>query len=273
MQLLDPQILLLFALVGALAGFLAGLLGIGGGIVMIPLFLWVFRVAGFSPEIIVHTAFGTSLAIIIPTAISSAWSHRQRGNVDVNIALRLAVGSVIGVMVGSALAAGLSGETLKGLMGMMQIAVGTRMYLQPPPPENRPRHDGWLPVLLIGFAVGCFSSFFGVGGGIIAVPLLVFFLGCTMQQAVGNSSALMVVSALTGTASYVAHGWGNPLLPPWSAGYVNLLVAALLAPMTVFCARFGVRVASNTTHQKLYRVFALFIIVIGVNMVLRFILA
>lgn len=269
MSLLTPDVLLLFALVGALAGFLAGLFGIGGGIVMIPLFLWVFRVAGFAPEIIVHTAFGTSLAIIIPTAISSAWNHRQRGNVDFHAVLRLAAGSIVGVALGSTLAAGLSGDLLKGMMGVMQIVVGTRMYLQPPPPEGRGRVEALLPAMLIGLAVGTFSSFFGVGGGIIAVPLMVFFLGHTMHQAVANSSALMVISAVTGTVSYILHGWGRPDLPAFSIGYVNLLVAALIAPMTVLFARFGVKVAAGTTHKGLYRGFALFIVVIGVNMVLR----
>ena len=124
------QALFIFLLLGALAGILAGLFGIGGGIILIPCFLWAFPLAHFSPEILVHTAFGTSLAIIIPTAISSAWGHRKRGNVDFHAAWRLAGGSIIGVALGSSLAAGLSGDLLKGLMGMMQIGIGLRMYFQ-----------------------------------------------------------------------------------------------------------------------------------------------
>lgn len=264
-----PEILLLFGLVGALAGFLAGLFGIGGGIVMIPLFLWVFRVAGFSPEIIVHTAFGTSLAIIIPTAISSAWSHRLRGNVDSRAALRLAIASLLGVAVGSSLSAGLSGEVLKGLMGVMQISVGLRMYFQTPPPEGRTPNPALAPAVAIGFAVGAFSAFFGVGGGIIAVPLMVFFLGFTMHQAVGTSSALMVISALSGTLSYIWHGWGRADLPAYSLGYVNFLVALLIAPMTVLFARVGVKTAAKTAHARLFKAFALFIVAIGANMVVK----
>lgn len=264
-----PEILFLFVVVGTFAGFLAGLFGIGGGIVLIPLFLWAFRVAGFAPEILVHSAFGTSLAIIIPTAISSAWGHRQRGNVDYRTVLRLAGGSLVGVAVGSSLAAGLSGEVLKGMMGIMQIGVGLRIFFQPPPPEGRPHNPARTPALLIGFAVGMFSSFFGVGGGIIAVPLLVYFLGHSMHQAVGNSSALMVVSALAGTFSYIVHGWGHPGLPAFSIGYVNLQVFALITPLTVLLARVGVRTASRVAHAPLLRAFALFIIAIGVNMVAR----
>ncbi|NJC88630.1 MAG: sulfite exporter TauE/SafE family protein, partial [Desulfuromonas sp.] len=109
MALLTPTILLMFALVGALAGLLAGLFGIGGGLILIPMFLWAFKLAGFAPQIIVHLAFGTSLAIIIPTAVSSALGHRKRGNVDWHLVLRMACGSVVGVADGSSLAAGLSG--------------------------------------------------------------------------------------------------------------------------------------------------------------------
>ena len=263
------QALILFLILGALAGVLAGLFGIGGGIILIPCFLWAFPLAHFSPDIIVHTAFGTSLAIIIPTAISSAWGHRKRGNVDFHVAGRLASGSIVGVILGSSLAAGLSGDLLKGLMGIMQIGIGLRMFLQSPPPEGRQRCDALLPALLIGLIVGTFSAFFGVGGGIIAVPLMVYFLGHSMHQAVGTSSALMVVSALCGAASYIWHGWGNPNLPPYSLGYVNFLVAVLIAPLTVLFARIGVKIAANTTHKGLFKAFALFIVVIGINMVVK----
>jgi uncharacterized membrane protein YfcA len=124
---------------------------------------------------------------------------------------------------------------------------------------------------MTGFTVGAFSSFFGVGGGVIAVPMMVILLRQPIHQAVGNSSGLMVVSALTGTLSYILHGWKLPGLPPYSFGYVNLLVAALIAPATIVCARLGVRLASRMTHDKLSKAFALFVITVGVYMLLKFI--
>lgn len=267
MELLTPTILLMFALVGAFAGVLAGLFGIGGGLVLIPVFIWAFKLAGFAPQVIVHMAFGTSLAIIIPTAISSALGHRKRGNVDWHLVLRMACGSVVGVACGSTLAAGLSGETLKGLFGLMQIGVGSRLFSRPPQEHATHVHlPEWLPVLAIGFIVGSFSAFFGVGGGVIAVPLIMIFLRHTMHRAVGNSSGLMVISALTGTISYIIHGWNLPQLPPFSLGYVNLLVTVLVAPFTIVMARFGVRIANKTSHARLVRVFAVFIILVGVRM-------
>jgi len=265
-------ILGLFALVGMLAGLLAGLFGIGGGIILIPIFVAVFRIAGFSPEHIVHIAFGTSLAIIIPTAISSTLGHRKRGNVNWRLVGRMACGSVAGVAVGSSLAAVLSGAVLKGLFGLMQIATGARMFVHRSghlPPEE-PNYAPPLPILLTGFTVGAFSSFFGVGGGVIAVPMMVILLRQPIHQAVGNSSALMVVSALIGTLSYVLHGWGRGGLPPYSLGYVNLLIAALVAPATIVFARLGVRLASCMSSDKLSKAFALFIASIGVYMFLKF---
>ena len=265
MSLFAPHVLLLFVMVGGAAGFIAGLMGIGGGIIMIPLFLWAFQVAGMAPEIIVHSAFGTSLAIIIPTAFSSAVAHRRHGNVDWHQVLRMACGSLLGVAIGSSLAAGLSGAALKACFGVMQIGVGSHMLLRRHAPVAADQVPHPLPRLLfIGFIVGAFASFFGVGGGIIAVPLMVLLLGQTMHRAVGTSSGLMIFSAVFGTVSYVWHGWNHPLLPPYALGYVNLLVAAIMIPTTILFARQGVRVASRTPHDKLVKIFALFIITVGV---------
>ncbi len=265
MSLFAPHVLLIFVLVGCAAGFIAGLMGIGGGIILIPLFLWAFKVAGMAPEVIVHAAFGTSLAIIIPTAYSSAVAHRKRGNVDWHQVMRMACGSLLGVAVGSSLAAGLPGGTLKACFGVMQIGVGSHMLLRRNAPVAVGEVANPLPrMLIIGFIVGAFASFFGVGGGIIAVPLMVLLLGHSMHRAVGTSSGLMIFSAVFGTCSYVWHGWNHPLLPPYSLGYVNLLVAAIIIPTTILFARQGVKVASRTSHDKLVRIFALFIIAVGV---------
>jgi len=267
MELFAASTWLLFVLVGIFAGLLAGLFGIGGGLVMIPMFLWGFRVAGFVPEIIVHLAFGTSLAIIIPTAISSALGHRKRGNVDWHLVIRMACGSIVGVAIGSSLAVGLSGDTLKGLFGIMQIGVGSRLFAKPPKlPVGEQLPGTWSKVMLIGIVGGAFSSFFGVGGGVITVPLIMFVLHQSMHRAVGNSSGLMVISALTGTVSYIWHGWGNPQLPPFCLGFVNLMVIILVAPFTILMARVGVRIATRTSHDKMVKLFAVLIILVGVRM-------
>ena len=262
--------LFLFVTLGSLAGFLAGLLGIGGGIILVPLFLWSFDAAGFAPDVLVHTAFGTSLAVIIPTALSSTFGHRKRGNVEWHQVTYLCIGGVFGAFSGAWLASLLSGDWLKGLFGVMQILVAVQMVIFQPrlPPERSDVVSPW-PLAAVGFAGGVFSAFFGVGGGVIAVPLMVIVLGFPIHLAVGNSSALIVISSLSGTLSYMYHGWHSDLLPPFSIGYVNALVFLLVAPFSIGMARLGVRVASRTAHDKLIKIFAVLLILVGLRMIFR----
>jgi uncharacterized membrane protein YfcA len=270
MDLLAPGIVLLFVLLGALAGFLAGLLGIGGGIILVPLFLHCFPLAGFSPEVLVHLALGTSLGIIVPTAFSSTLGHRKRGNVDWRHVMFLGLGGVIGAVIGASMAAQLKGDWLQLLFASMQIVVAVRMLMSrkylPPERENP---APWTMLTLVGLAGGAFSAFFGVGGGVVAVPLMVILLQLPIHLAVGNSSALIVVSSLFGALSYVAHGYGNPALPPFSAGYVNWLILLLVAPFSMLFARLGVRVAEHLPHDKLVKAFAFLLIIVGLKMALQ----
>jgi hypothetical protein len=270
MHVFSLQIILLLTLLGSLAGFFAGLLGIGGGIILVPLFLWVFPLSGFSPEIVVHAAFGTSLAIIIPTSVSSTLGHRKQGNVDWHQVMPLASGGLVGAVLGASLAAGLSGPWLKGLFGAMQVLVALKLYFSHPyfPPERSEKIPLRL-LLFVGLSGGAFSAFFGVGGGVIAVPMMIMILHLPIHLAVGNSSALIVVSSLFGALSYVFYGWKLPGLPPFSIGYVNLLVAAIVTPFTVLFARLGVRVAGRISHDKLVNIFAGLLILIGLRMLVR----
>ncbi len=262
--------IILFIVLGSLAGFLAGLLGIGGGIILVPLFLWAFSAADFAPEILVHTAFGTSLAIIVPTALSSTFGHRKRGNVEWSQVGCLCLGGFVGALCGAWFASLLSGDWLKGLFGVMQIFVAVQLLLFQPrlPPERADAVSCW-PLVAVGYAGGVFSAFFGVGGGVIAVPLMVIALSFPIHLAVGNSSALIVISSLSGAFSYMFHGLGAMSLPPFSVGYVNFLVFALVAPFTIGMARIGVRIASRTAHDKLLRVFAGLLVLVGLRMIYR----
>jgi uncharacterized membrane protein YfcA len=262
--------IVLFAVLGSLAGFIAGLLGIGGGIILVPLFLWAFNASGFAPEIQVHMAFGTSLAVILPTAISSTLGHRKRGNVAWHQVGPLVLGGCFGALCGAWFASLLSGDWLKGLFGVMQLLVALKLLIFRPrvPVSCKPPASIW-PLIAVGFAGGVFSAFFGVGGGVIAVPLMVLILCYPIHRAVGNSSALIVVSSLTAALSYMLHGWNAELLPPFSLGYVNVLVLLLVAPFTISMARIGVRVATRTSHDKLIKAFTILLILVGLRMITR----
>lgn len=266
MELLSTPIILLCLFFGALAGFFAGLLGIGGGVILVPLFLWLFPLAGFPEQLVVHTAFGTSLAIIIPTSISSTLGHRKRGNVDWHMVAFLALGGVIGALLGSTAAAYVPGRQLKVVFGLVQIFIALKLLLsqqqQLPESSASPLKR---QLLLVGLAGGFFSAFFGVGGGIVAVPLMLIILQLPIHLAVGNSSALIVVSSFAATLGYIYHGLQQPVTAPFSLGYVNFLVAAILAPLTMIFARLGVRLATKVSQQQLIKVFAVMLILIGLK--------
>jgi uncharacterized membrane protein YfcA len=267
----DPLLFLLFPLLGAVAGFLAGLFGIGGGVLLVPLFLFVFPRIGFPADTLVHTALGTSLAIILPTAISATFGHRKRGNVDWHIVAWLALASIGGAALGSSLASLVSGAALKGCFGAMLVAIGLKFFLlhpHLPPIETEARPIGRL--LLVGFVGGFFSSFFGIGGGVVTVPLMVILLRLPIHLAVGCSSAMIVVSAASAALGYVFHGWGRPDLAPYAMGYVCVPVAALTSLATIPGARFGVRIASALPQGKMVKAFASLMILLGGRMVILY---
>lgn len=266
MELLSVPIILLTLFFGSFAGFLAGLLGVGGGVILVPLFLWLFPLAGFPDYLVVHTAFGTSLAIIIPTSISSTLGHRKRGNVDWHMVNFLALGGIIGALLGSTAAAYVPGQNLKAVFGLLQIAIALQLlffqqYLPPERSDQPPKRQ----LLLVGLAGGFFSAFFGVGGGVITVPIMLVLLQLPIHLAVGNSSALIVVSSFAATSCYIFYGLQQPESAPFSIGYVNILIAAIVAPLTMIFARLGVRLASKISQERMIKVFAVLLIIVGVK--------
>ena len=270
MQEFSFLIILAFGLLGSFAGFLAGLLGLGGGIIYIPLFLVVFEVVGFNPGIIVHTAFGTSLAIIFFTAISSSLVHLQKGNIEWYQVYRLAMGSALGAIVGAQAAAWTPGIWLKALFGLMLTGVAIHIFTQHPhPPPERTERIPTLHLILVGMAGGSFAAFFGVSGAVVVLPLLILVLKLPMHSAIGNSSALIVISCLVGMISYMYHGWELAELPRFSVGYVNGLVVAICAPFTTIFARVGAKVAHRFSHDRLVKIFAVVLIIVGLRMLIK----
>ena len=270
MDAFTPTILFMFLGLGALAGFVAGLLGIGGGVILVPLFLWAMPLVGFPVSLLTHIAFGTSLAIIFPTAISSTLGHRKRGNVEWHQVYPLALGSVAGAMLGATLSVSLSGDVMKALFGLMQILIGLKLlFFHPHLPENTRLNSGLWPLAAVGLASGSFSAFFGVGGGVVAVPLMILLLRIPIHFAVGNSSAMIVVASFIGMLTYMFHGIDLHELPAYQVGYVNLGIACGVAPLSILFARLGVKAANWLDQKQLTRVFALLLIAIGVRLFIR----
>jgi len=261
--------ILQFIVIGTAVGFLGGFLGVGGGIIMIPLLhYWAFPAIQVSPEIIVHLSFGTSLAIIIPTSISSTWAHAKAGNVDWRVVFLLAIPGIIGSLLGSTLAAHLKGPLLKALFGSLLIILSAQMLFQKKGlvESGKISSPRALPTLITGFSVGVFSGFFGLGGGVLAVPLMVRFLAIPIHRAVGISIAFVFFASLVGTGGYIFNGLDNPHLPPFALGYVYTLGWVLAGIPSIFLAQWGAQLARKARPLRLVQAFALLLMVVGIRM-------
>ena len=253
---------------GCIAGVLAGLFGIGGGIVIVPVLEAVLSFLGVDPAIRMHIAVATSLATIVPTSISSARAHYRRGSVDVDIVKRWAVLVFVGALLGALIAAQIHSRALAAIFAGFALFVGIKMLFFP---QNRRLTTGvpakgWVSV--IPAAIGCFSSMMGIGGGTFSVMVLTLF-GEPIHRAVGTAALFGLVISLPGTAGFVALGLGDPRLPSGSLGYVNLLGVAVIAPMTVLAAPLGAKIAHAFSDRHLNLLFGLFLLLVAVRLSLR----
>lgn len=262
---MDPDILSLMLwlvplllLAGAFAGVLAGLLGVGGGIVIVPTLYHIFGYLDVADEVRMHVAVGTSLATIIPTSWRSVRAHRARGAFDLELFRSWGPPMVIGVLAGTWLATMASFTTLTAVFATVALLVAGYMAVgrvewqlttQLPPP-----HVSW-PV---AGTIGAISAMMGIGGGTMAVPAL-SLCGVSIHRAVGTAAGFGMVIALPGTLGFIAGGWMNPLLPPFNLGYINLLACILIVPMTVLTVPLGARLAHTLSTIALRRAFALFL--------------
>ena len=264
---MEDWILLALAMVatGCVAGVLAGLFGIGGGIVIVPVLEAVLGFLGVDPAIRMHVAVATSLATIIPTSISSARAHHRRGAVDVEVVKRWAVFVLVGALLGAWIASQVHSRVLAGVFATLALLVAAKMVLLP---ESRNLTDSvprapW--VIAIPTAIGCFSSMMGIGGGTFSVMTLTLF-NEPIHRAVGTAALFGLVISLPGTAGFILTGFGDPRLPPGSLGYVNLLGLAAIAPTTVLAAPLGARIAHAFPAKRLSILFGLFLVVVSMRL-------
>jgi uncharacterized protein len=243
---------------GLAAGFLAGLLGIGGGGVLVPVLYEVFRILDVDPAIRMHMVLGTTLAIIAPTSLKSFAGHRAKGSVDLALLKRVAPWIVIGVVVGILTAKASSGTFLKwvwvisaGLVAL-KMALGREDWRLGDELPPRP----W-PEIAAG-AIGFISTLMSIGGATFVVPLLTLY-GRPILSAVATASGIGPLIALPGVVGFAWAGWDAPGLPPLSLGFVSLVGMAIVAPLSVYAAPYGVRLAHNIPRRWLELAFAAFL--------------
>jgi len=254
----------IYGAAGVAAGLIAGLLGVGGGIVMVPVLFQTCLFMGLPESLQMHLAVGSSLAVIVVTAIQSGRAHHAKGAVDFTILRLWAPAIVFGVVCGAAAARFLTADMLKLIFGVLSVLVAVHLNL----PEAS-RTQGCVPSNIVqrclAALIGFFSSLMGIGGGTFSVATLTFF-GKPIHTAVGTSAALGFFIALPGALGFMLVGLGREGLPPLSVGYVNFLAVACLMPVTAFFAPLGAKLAHRFSHITLERAFSLFLIVTAVRM-------
>lgn len=255
-------------LTGAIGGVLAGLLGIGGGIVIVPVLEAALTFVGVDPSVRMHIAVATSLATIIPTSISSARAHHRKDSIDFGVIRYWSPWIVIGAVAGIVIAANVGAGFLAAVFAIVALAVAIKMAL---PFDDKNLADD-IPRGILGptipLGIGTISTLMGIGGGTLSVTAMTLS-NRPIHLAVGTASLFGLVIALPATLGYVISGWDNALLPAASLGYVNLLGFAVISPATVLFAPLGAKIAHALPRRKLSILFGLFLFIVAIRMGLR----
>ncbi len=257
--------LLLYLLLGAFAGVVAGLFGIGGGLLIVPVLVFSFEAQGMSPEVLTHAAVATSLATIVITSLSSVRAHHQRGAVRWELFKPLSLGILLGAFIGVKTAGQLPGAWLQIALGGFALCVALQMAfnLQPGSAGKAP---GPRDLGGAGGVIGWVSTMFGIGGGTLTVPYL-SWRQVSMQQAVATSAACGLPIALMGALINVWEGWGHAAMPAWSLGYIYLPAFAGIVITSSQFAKLGARLAHSLPGPLLKRIFALFLLFVGLRFI------
>lgn len=250
---------------GIFGGILAGLLGVGGGIVIVPALYLALSTAGMDPAITMQVAVGTSLATIVSTSLSSGYGHFKRGAIDMDLLKLWAPSLLVGVVIGALLGGYVSGLILVGVFATVAALVALDMIFRKTKDEPTPRGFAKPIWAVLGVVTGGLSAMMGIGGGTIGVPLL-NFLGYDIRRAVGTSAAIGFIIGLPGAVVYALTGLGAEGLPPFSLGYVNLAAAAIIIPLTSSFAHVGVKLAHSIPRRALRFAFGIFLMVTSLRM-------
>lgn len=260
------SVLLACALLGSVAGFLAGLLGIGGGLVIVPALVYLLPSLGFSGENLMPVAIATSLASIVFTSTSATFAHHKSGNIPWPIARQLMFTIAGGALFGAYVADSLSDETLTYIFSVAVTILASYMILPIRMVKSKPLPAPWL-IKLIGFGTGYISSLMGIAGGAIMVPTLTYF-SMSIRHAIGIATACGFVVAVFGALGFIFTGLDQKDLPAWSLGYIYLPALLGIILTSSLFAPFGVKMAAKLPVRYLKRIFAAFLILVAIRMAL-----
>ena len=254
------------ACAGAIAGFLAGLFGIGGGAILVPVLYEAFRWLDTPDSVKTHLAIGTSLAVIVPTSLSSFRAHYKRKAPDMNLLKSWLLPVPLGVAAASVVAAGTSGEILRSIFALLAAAMGLKLILSKDSEAVGDRLPANPSKAMVGFVIGLLSALMGVGGGILNNTFMTMF-GRPVHQAIATSSGVGVLISMPGVIGFIWAGWGMGGLPPFSTGYVNWLAVLLTIPMTLVAAPQGARLAHGLNRKQLSLALGIFMMVVATRFI------
>jgi uncharacterized membrane protein YfcA len=263
-------IILLFG-IGILAGILAGMFGVGGGIVIVPALIWVYGYTGTGSPYTVHAAIATSLFTIIFTSISSAVKHSSHGNVVYGAALIIGITSAVSVFVFSKIAVHLPAELLKILFSAVIVIAAVKFLIEKKTepaenPDNRAAEYNKLYALITGMLTGIIAAFTGLGGGIFAVPLMHYLLKFDIKKAIGTSTLAVLITASAGVLGYVINQPGELGFPYYTLGLVDVYAALPVIAGSVPFAQAGVWINRKTRNAMLKKLFAVFILAVAAKL-------
>lgn len=251
---------------GLVAGVLAGLFGVGGGAVLVPVFYQIFGLAGIDEAVRMHVSIATSTGIILPTALRSFSAHRAKGAVDLALLRGWLLPVPLGVLAATATAASLSSQGLRMVFAVIALVFALRMLFNRASWRLGADLPGQPWRAAVGVVIGYVSTLMGIGGGVLNNTFMSLY-GRPMHQAVATSSGVGALIAVPGTIGFVVAGWGAAGLPPLSLGFVNLLGVAIVIPITLLTAPLGVRMAHAMPKRRLEIAFGIFLLFVSANFI------
>lgn len=251
---------------GIVSGLMAGVFGIGGGAVLVPIFYQVFGLLGIEETVRMHLAVGSSLAIIIPTSLRSFTSHRARGSVDMALLRSFYLPVPIGVILASLTAAYISSGGLRAIFAVITLLVALRLLFNRQSWRIGTEIPGNPARAIIGILIGYFSTLMGIGGGVLNNTFMTLY-GRSIHQAVATSSGVGVIIAIPGTIGYIWAGWGLEGLPLASTGFVNWIAVAIIIPVAIVVTPWGVQLAHVLSKRQLEVGFGLFCIFVSARFI------
>ena len=251
---------------GAAIGFLAGVFGVGGGAISVPVFFEIFGTLGYPPDVAMPVAVGTSLAVIIPTSISSARGHQKRGTLDLGVLRTWAVPVLLGVLIGALIARFATPIVFQSVFVVVALINAVKLLSGGKGWQLSDKLPGALTMRLWGMIIGLVSAIMGIGGGAIS-NLFLTLHGTPIHRAISTSAGVGVLIAVPGTIGYVVAGQGSPNLPPGSLGFVSVIAFALTIPTSLFFTRFGVALAHKLSRRSLEIAFGSFLVLVAARFI------